>query len=772
MKRTPLKKGGRYVIFTVMILGAFLLFGCGDDGDRGPAGPPGPPGPPGDPGTSVSAATAETCSICHAQGDIADIAVAHPDDPAPTGSEVTISNITLTNTGGVPVVSFHLEEALSGDPVVLTDTPPDDLAVDKFRFMMADLVPAGTPTDSWGTWDSPYWERWVYERTPGSTGYPQGTLDLTDAANGNYTYTFATAFGSPAALADAPDYDPTHVQRLFIRFDGREDDNIPPVILADGASVTQRTVGFLDFNVPADGATAVALDPQRQFVTAETCEQCHSPNWERAAHAGGYRDTRTCVICHSPLGFDNLQTDPEEVNRGQFMQDTDAYASVFFHKIHGAVDIPFWSNRIGGLGYSAVTYPQDISDCVVCHTDSGLDLGTQAIFIDNWKNNPTAEICGSCHDNVNFETGENHEGGAQLTNEGCTFCHPASGGGIGKDITAAHDTTATGPDVPEFEVNITIDPPVNGTHYVEGEAPKVLVTLVKTSDGLPVDPAVYTALQDAEGSVGGGLALASLYVYGPRAKAVPVLTTGSTTDPNFDPEGGANPQQAHALFAGGTDPRVSSSAAGFSYQLLPITADMEPGTYMVRFEGGDYDTPSGTDDDYVTHSTALINFQVGTDVEEFKVAGDACLNCHGDTRMHLQGAHPHNAAFDTDECLGCHDQSGVPGNFGVPIANRVHAVHAANAEGDIYVFSDIYYNGEPEDRPWFEITFPREIDNCNTCHDSGYDPGTNTFEGTYKTLAFMMPCSGCHVGMSNDVQGDLPFVPGVYDHMVQNGGPW
>ena len=80
--------------------------------------------------------------------------------------------------------------------------------------------------------------------------YPQGAL--TDNAGGNYTYDFATAFGSAAALADAPDLDHTpgasHAQRLFIRFDGQGDATIER---GNG-----RGVGFLDFIVPA-----IAVEP-------------------------------------------------------------------------------------------------------------------------------------------------------------------------------------------------------------------------------------------------------------------------------------------------------------------------------------------------------------------------------------------------------------------------------------------------------------------------------------------------------------------------------
>ncbi len=151
---------------------------------------------------------------------------------------------------------------------------------------------------------------------------------------------------------------------------------------------------------------------------------------------------------------------------------------------------------------------------------------------------------------------------------------------------------------------------------------------------------------------------------------------------------------------------------------------------------------------------------------EDKVSGDACINCHGDTRMHLTGIHAHDVPFNTDYCLGCHDQSG---NFAIPIANRVHAVHSANPDGDIY---NINNGSVSSSRDWSDVTFPQNIlspvtghaeddglPRCVGCHNSG--------DVTYKTLPYMMPCVGCHADAANTINKDPDL-----DHMRQNGGPF
>ena len=739
MKRRKLKKGDRYALFfAVMILGALLMIGCGSNGDTGATGPTGPPGTTTEVIKEVPIQTSETCNVCHSAGAIADVAVYHPN---PTGKDVTLSSIQLTNNGGIPTVTFH---------AATTSGPVTGLVSDDFYFMIADLVPGSTAVPSvtsYGTWASPYFERWAYEGPPSQYSTPpRGTF--TDLTNGDYSYAFLTTFAD--ATTEAPDYSAAHTQRLVIVASGHDD--------ANGNAVTNNTVGFLDFVVPAVGAAATPLDSQRLFVTADACKKCHGAPFQQAAHADRYLDTRTCVICHSPLG-----------HYGTTMQDDSAYLSVFIHKIHdhqvwtdptGAVVFPL-ENR--GLGFGKVNYPQDIENCVVCHNNdskmTGIDDQTN-----NWRTHPTIEVCSSCHPTVDFSAGTlTHPGGAQ-TNDTCKTCHPATGFGYGKSITVAHNTTphfkdpliandqnTDTNDIPEFDVNISLspDPPPNGLGYYEaGDVITVTVTLKDLATGLPVPSTVYTDSQDVAGNTGGGLNEADLFVYGPRAKAVPVLATDTVTDPTFK-SGTDTPIQGHNLLVDSTDPQVSNDSAGFHYRLLPIPTGMTAGTYLVRFEGTDYGYVSSTS--YKTHSTALVKFQVRTDKVEDKVAGDACTDCHGSTRMHLTGQYAHNAPFDTDYCLSCHDQAKV---HAIPIANRVHAVHSANSDGDLY------FIGGSGTRDWSDITFPQNIQmadalvgekpRCVACHTSG--------DRTYLTNPFAMPCVGCH--------GDAD---GILDHMVQNG---
>ena len=76
---------------------------------------------------------------------------------------------------------------------------------------------------------------------------------------------------------------------------------------------------------------------------------------------------------------------------------------------------------------------------------------------------------------------------------------------------------------------------------------------------------------------------------------------------------------------------------------------------------------------------------------------------------------------------------------GLANAGRVHAVHFGSSLN--YPLATVGYRSPPVDsvpgRNW-NITFPQDVRNCETCHPAG------TTSGTWKTAASRLPCSGCH----------------------------
>jgi OmcA/MtrC family decaheme c-type cytochrome len=670
--------------------------------------------------------------VCHTTGRLVDIfdpdgdPITH-DFAAVNLPRLAVDNIIVGNVGGVPTVTFHVTS--NGANVTALDNS-------NVRFMLADLVPAGTAT-ALGTWNTAQFDRWAYDRV--STGYLFGTFDnTTGAATGNYSYTFATAFGSPSPADNVVPtaFNPAHTQRLYIRVSKTGQSN--------GA-------GNLDFIIPAAGATTTGLTYfERQFTTVDACRKCHGPVLANTAHGGGYVDVKNCVLCHSPIASAN----DDNTALGVIMTDnTNAWLASLVHKIHAAIPMAAFANRINNLGYAGVTYPQEVTTCVTCHTNSGLALGAGDLT-NNWRANPTTNGCKTCHEGfpltshdanpVQATTGTPHPGGTALPDSSCSTCHPADGTGFGNSVTFAHDfspTSALHPNlknVPEFNVTLGLTAPANGTHYVANENVLVTVTLNNLSDNSAVAGTVYTSAKDNTAHAGGGLSTASLYFYGPRAFPKPILAA-----------------QATALFVSTTDNNVRTDATGFKYQ-VKIPTGLTTGTYMVRVRIGDFGRVN--DNNYIVESIAFRTVQIGSATVTKKVAGDSCTDCHGNGSAPFHDAR-HIVLWNTDECISCHDYSG---GHAATLSNRVHAVHAANSRGDMSNTLTGTFS-----RNWTSVTFPGDKlkvgaiyrpTRCTTCHSSG-----NT---SYKSTIHEVACLGCH----GDTQPGSTAPGPAISHMLQSGG--
>jgi predicted CXXCH cytochrome family protein len=702
-----------------------VLTGCeGDDGAPGPPGMDGAPGEDGAPG--VPSTTNESCNVCHGVGAIADVAKAHPKLEKPV-----VSNIVVSRAGDILTVTFRVtadgdpvEGIGSGGPFGTNDSTDSDL----LRVYMADIVPAGTPTANLphATWETDYLELWAEERGIGSGG------TITEPTPGNYSFTMGTpitAIGGP----DAPEGDLTHTQRVYVRADARDFEGL------------NRTMGVANFDMPADGANTGVLVQEdaatntyigRTVVAPAACTQCHGDPLERAAHGGGYQSPQVCLFCHSPIGStpENVGTSQAPVYEpiGDVMQDTGFWLANLIHAIHQE------SPDMTAVDFSEVTYPRHPSDCGVCHFDAGQDLA------DEWLT-PKVETCGTCHNSAAAQT--------HLTDVAGAFCIGCHNDNLAPSVASAHEVTTLKGD-PAHEGNVVsntqnytasleLTPPDNEKYYVAGE--EILVTV--TTSNIP------------EGfyNVEGGTSIANLYVYGPRANPVPILTPGSTTDPAFDPETMLADQgrtmlawieeeddAGNPIYVPNTDLKVLTDADAFKYQLQAIPDDLAPGTYMVMA----YVTTDVADCSAVYRGSTCIDgwvydtIQIGTASEEPRVSGD-CSGCHDPQDW---TSFFHRSYFGTDGCIACHDQSG---NFANYLSNRVHAVHAASATGDLA--GAVWDGSDPEIHA---PTFPRNAYACEACHTSGNE----SYIADPVPVRWGVPCIGCH--------GDRS---GASDHMIQNG---
>jgi hypothetical protein len=640
--------------------------------------------------------TGESCNVCHGEDQMVGLSIntLHPlVDPKLVVGSMNV----LNNAGANDYVFFTVSSANANG----TLSPVTGLLKNSMRFYIADIVPAGTATANLptGTWANAQPERWLYENNA-----PAGVL--TEGPPGTYSYKFTVDIALGGAAA--PDFNILHTQRLMIR-------------LGD-TDTSSREAAIADFVIPADGTATGALSQDestfaRAVVPQTACTNCHGDPLQSAAHGASYQTPQGCVICHTPIG----------TQYGDEMQADGAWLASLIHSIHNA-------NPVGTTAWdwSEVTYPQNISDCSVCHIDEGQ---AQA---DNWKTNPSKAVCASCH-----ALPAGHE---TIPDNLCSGCHAPEGTtSPAPSVTNAHAVVYDRDNL-LYNVTISLSPDANADGVYEvGE--KILVTA--TSDYAGFD---YTNTDT------NFLRSANLYVYGPRALAVPVLTPGSTTDPAFVPpthpgEGTPAAQGVSMLVsAQADDANVLTDASGFKYQLLEVTEDMAAGTYMVQTNIDFSATGDRTTDGrhigprfYPLDGWELVNFQVGTADVSPKQAGE-CTSCHQQKNF---STFAHRSYFGTDGCLACHDQSG---NHADPLTNRVHAVHAANTEGDL-----TNVPGQPPSRVWDEITFPRNLNaSCAACHNSGNDSYRKNPEGSWG-----FACIGCHAGTE-----------GARDHMEQNGAPF
>ena len=85
----------------------------------------------------------------------------------------------------------------------------------------------------------------------------------------------------------------------------------------------------------------------------------------------------------------------------------------------------------GNTDFSEVAFPQDIRNCATCHAAAATQAST-------WYTYPNRAACASCHDDVNFATGENHPAGAQSNDNQCASCHQPVGRDWDASVQGAH----------------------------------------------------------------------------------------------------------------------------------------------------------------------------------------------------------------------------------------------------------------------------------------------------------------------------------------------
>ncbi|UCF37581.1 MAG: OmcA/MtrC family decaheme c-type cytochrome [Acidobacteriota bacterium] len=487
---------------------------------------------------------------------------------------------------------------------------------------------------------------------------------------GVYIYTYGTKL--PAGY----DMDATHSIGWYAQRD-----------LSDWDLPSAVSDGVLTF-VPSGGE----VETIRSIVSNEACARCHDP---LILH-GRRHSVELCIMCH----YEGV-IDPDTGNTVDMRE--------MIHKIHYGEDLTNGYTIIGYRNsvhdYSHVVLPQDIRNCETCH-DAETASQAEAAYL-----NPTRAACGSCHDDVIWESGEGHAGGAQVSDNMCANCHMPEGE-LEYDASVKGAHTIESKSAQLAGINVTDVVVTNN-----GPGGSIDVTFTMTNDdGTPIDMAEMNRMR--------------LQIAGPSGD----YTSGWREDvvAGAVPAGGGSFRQATGTY-------TLSSA-----QMLPEDAS---GTWAVGFNGRRIVTlNAGTTKEREVRETMEneVFYTAVTDAEAVPrraIVDDAkCEECHEDLAMH--GSNYHNASGYCQLChtpmLGGSDEEEPGDSATFPLL--IHRIHnGANLTRD-------YFEGE-----FSEVHYPGDLRNCAKCHVGDSWEGGRGVAATPTPLELYSPmlstsvaCLGCH----------------------------
>ena len=579
---------------------------------------------------------------------------------------------------------------------------------------------------------------------------------LEEDATGIYTYRFATDVTTALLMADAVDV--KNVSQGKVANNGQ-------LAVKDGKTVHRISVQtcfkdpvtglrsghplVVDFTINADGTTTPVtsggkLAFAKQVVSSESCQQCHATN---PGH-GGRGKTDYCVTCHNPGTFDyntNNVLDFKKMIHG-IHQGKELAAN---YQVNAVVAKYTDTTNKAGLGAGIVYgtgFPQETRNCTKCHDN------TKAAQADNYKNVPSRNACGGCHNGINFATGKGltladaaaglatstygHIGGIQTDDTNCHLCHSAAAivDYHKTNIPSTHNPVVTD-GVPTVELKL-LNVSVDSSKFVNADfqilvngAAVALNTYASGADmitGLHSRPS-YNAVTNTAGGMGPNFMVA-------YATAQDGITAPSDWNSGHDPVylndlwAGTDTTNIGTLTlkAGTTttytavikgSSATSSKAthtlavpAGAGY-VTAIMKDSFTADATVLTDAGRTDSASGKA--YVTSKPSML--AVSGQARRVIIDQTKCEACHD--RL---GTAPnfHTGNYSTLICAGCHipNQGGSTG-WSASFRVWVHGIHGASKRTVPFT----WHAATIADN-YSMLAYPGNLKKCDTCHADGtYD---------------------------------------------------
>jgi OmcA/MtrC family decaheme c-type cytochrome len=473
---------------------------------------------------------------------------------------------------------------------------------------------------------------------PDGTVYNNADRDRTgtyaQVGDGLYTYTFGSSV--------PPNYDvtTTHTVAMYASRNLTEFDL--------GTQYDNETFDW----IPMGGPVTLIRD----VVVTETCNQCHDP---LALHGGSRREIKVCVTCHTPQ-----TTDPTTGNTVDL--------KVMVHKIHAGPNLPSGNPyKLGNTSYADVTFPQELNHCEGCHTG-------KATQVNNWLLKPSRATCGSCHDDVNFASGDKHPGGPQVSDKLCSTCHiPEGEVDFDASIKGAHVIPTFSKDMPGVKFEI-----LGVKNTKPGDKPTVTLKITD-NDGFPIETSQMNSL--------------SVVWAGPTTDYAGFVSENALTTPS---QGGI----LNYTFQKGI-PADAKGSYGISVQgyrnitLQPGTTSEKPNIRDAGFNPVVYVA--------VTDSAPVARRAV--------VSQENCNSCHAHLALHggsrinvMYCVMCHNANWD-DKARRPADKLPVESIHMKTMIHKIHTGEELTNDFTIYGFGNTPVN-------FNEVTFPGDRRNCDKCH--------------------------------------------------------
>lgn len=401
-------------------------------------------------------------------------------------------------------------------------------------------------------------------------------------------------------------------------------------------------------------------------IETATCNSCHEA---LGLHGDRRREMKLCMLCH------NKQTiDPDTGNTVDMKQ--------MIHKIHMGAELP--SVQAGGeykiIGfrqsvhdYSEVLFPQSNLNCETCHAP-----GTAESHV--WYTRPSRDACGSCHDDINWVTGDGHIAGPQADDLACANCHQPEGmREFDASVKGAHTIPTKSTQLAGLNMEI-----LDVRDTAPGEFPTVDFSVTR-DDGTPVDLSTLNRLRLRWG--------------------------GATTD--------YSEHYQEDLF----DATVSNGAATYTLTTA-IPADAMGSWAFTADVYQNVTIDDGSDAGLEVREAAFnpIFYAAVTDAEAMPrrevVSLEKCNVCHDSLSLHG------GQRFAIQECVLCHnptaDDINVRPTEELPpesidfkwIIHRIHTGHELENDFTVYGFRGSVHN-------YNHVGYPGDLRTCEACHLSG-----------------------------------------------------